>query len=833
MKRLSWFAYLAFIIPSAAAIIFAPMLGLGDHRDFILYQRIGLSRGLALQLLLWPGALAFLYEVLAIGAGVPAGRPRLSVVFESAWIDGRSIARGLFADVRAPVTQRELWMMAALATGFLIVFFVFLSKSLIWFKIPPEQHWWQAMLDFGLNWGAPIFSFGGNLLYSFGIQAALKGQLLPMEGVAHLFPIQHRIAATVTLYFIWTGALFWCIAAAIGLKPIYRVVFAGSVALLLSIPAGLNYVLWFLPPGFFTYQFTYAMWWGEAPILCLTTVVLFFLIGQQLSLLRNLCTAAGFAVGAFAIILAYPVGAIYFAPILGLYCLGLILTCRTRSEFWWKSVVSTLLAAAMLIARVPRFVTNLYSYTFGAYFFEFSPEPAASFDGNFLVIPTIHDPRGLFAFLIAFAALAMTAYAAKGALRRIAIAALVCEGGIITVTTTNLWLWQVPLPGVYAELAHAPVWGAFFVLAMIIVALLLDQRVAAWGHAAGPRCRRVVHHRRWMYGCFLIFTSAGYWMFQTPPATLSDYPPKHTPSVEFLIKELALTPGSQFRGRLMTVVPANLSGPATVDMFYEIVSNRYRRFLGNDYWIDPAASNIPTLNESHYFSTPPFFAIARIFFGSEGDGFGRTTIVLTRFDLRMARLVGARMVATNATAIPGGSLVYEAKAGDTELRIFRIDDVNVGQYSPVRARYAKNAADAIAIMRDKEFDPRLDVVVEGEIAADLVPATSSTVAVDRGPALVVRAASPRRSLLVLPFDYSRCLEMQATGGRAQLIPVNLQQTGLLFEGSIEARITYRFGIFRNSRCRGDDRKRADDLQIKEALVLNNRAILHHKRPALW
>jgi hypothetical protein len=282
----------------------------------------------------------------------------------------------------------------------------------------------------------------------------------------------------------------------------------------------------------------------------------------------------------------------------------------------------------------------------------------------------------------------------------------------------------------------------------------------------------------------------------------------------------------------MTLVPGTLRGPATPPMFYDIL-NEYRRFLGNDVWVDPLAFNIPVLNEFGHFSTPLTFTFDRIFFGKEDDTFDRATIVLTLFDLRIARLVGVRMVATDAPTVPGGTLVYEGKARNTDLRIFRIDDVNLGQYSPTRPRYVRTAADAIAAIKAAEFDPKLDVVVETEIASNLVLASSALVTVDRGPALVVHAASTKSSLLVLPFEYSHCLVLETAGGRAQLLPVNLQQVGLLFEGEVEARIAYRFGLFHNSGCRAEDRRRADDLKLKEALVLNNRVTLTRERPRLW
>jgi hypothetical protein len=282
----------------------------------------------------------------------------------------------------------------------------------------------------------------------------------------------------------------------------------------------------------------------------------------------------------------------------------------------------------------------------------------------------------------------------------------------------------------------------------------------------------------------------------------------------------------------MTLVPGTLDGPATPPIFYDIL-NEYRRYLGNDVWVDPLAFNVPVLNEFGHFSTPLTFAFCRIFFGKEGDAFDRATIVFTRFDLRIARLAGVRMVATDAPTVPGGTLVYEAKAGSTDLRLFRLEDVNLGQYSPTHPRYVRSAADAIAAIKAAEFDPKLDVVIETEIAGHLVPASSALVTVDRGPAVTVRAASSGSSLLVLPFEYSHCLELEVRGGRAQLLPVNLQQLGLLFDKEVEARITYRFGLFHNSRCRAEDHRRADDLKLKEALILNKRVTVTRERPKLW
>jgi hypothetical protein len=376
----------------------------------------------------------------------------------------------------------------------------------------------------------------------------------------------------------------------------------------------------------------------------------------------------------------------------------------------------------------------------------------------------------------------------------------------------------------------------FLVLAVLVAATLFDQRVAEWGNLAGskrsPAIQRAIDLRGYAYGAFCVLMVGACWFLQEQPSRASDYPPKPAPFGGLLERELALAPGARFRGRLLTIVPAGLQGPSNAPIFYDAVA-RYRRNFGNDFWVDPLAFNIPTMNEFSHFTSPFAFAFARIFFGRKDDQHDRTTVVYSRFDLRIARLLGVRMIATDALAIPGGTLAYEAKASDAELRIFRIEDVNVGQYSPRRTRHIQTATDAIAAIKSANFDPKLDAVVESEISADLVPATSAVLTVDRGPAFVVRATTPGRSLAVLPFEYSRCLEMTTNGGRAQLLPINLLQTGLLFEGSVEARIVYRFGLFHDPNCRAEDLRRADTLNLKEALIRNDRAVVVRKRPRLW
>lgn len=149
--------------------------------------------------------------------------------------------------------------------------------------------------------------------------------------------------------------------------------------------------------------------------------------------------------------------------------------------------------------------------------------------------------------------------------------------------------------------------------------------------------------------------------------------------------------------------PANLSGPSDWFAALDVLDGRYRRYLGNDHDIDVLPFNIPILNEYAFWTGPPTFTIFRVFFGKEGDAFSKSFFVLSHFDLRIARLVGVRMVVTDASTIPGGTLVYETKAGESDLRIFRIDDTNLGQYSPTFARRVRSPPSELRISIPNEM----------------------------------------------------------------------------------------------------------------------------------
>jgi hypothetical protein len=809
-------ALLGFALTSAAA----PLIGLGQGGDFLLFQLVGVGRGPAFKNSL---ALAFLlctYQALSIGIAATPRLPKWRAVLQAARIEGATTFTQLSGQPKSSIRNRQWQQVIILAAVFVVVFAIFLQKFLIDFEQDWDQVWLQTFLYYNVDWRTPIFSFAGNVLNNFGIQPPLKTQLLPILGLSQFFAHDQHILAAVVLFFIAMALLFWAIGAAWGLPPVSRAVFAGLVALMTTVPRGLDFIFGLLPPNFFTSYSVFLLWWQEAPILFLVTVVLFYWIGQGKSIITNILYGVGFALGCFLAVLGYPVGGIYFVPLIGLYCLAFFCTSVARAESMWKGAVCAAMAVAMLAAKVPQFFANLYAYSFGSYFVDLLRAPVfESVKDTFMVTLSWRegDLRDLVIFIISMATVAVVAFRGTGALRRFAIAVLVCEAAIITIGSVNALIFKLPVALAYAELAHSPLWGAYFVLACMSIAVVIDRRLAtlsvfASGRMAPP-LRYVIKHRRTIYASALaavLFAIA----ILLPPHQGTPYPPAQPPIVQLLEREVAVTPGAPFRGRVLITIFGE--GNA-----FDVTEQKYRRTLGNDLYVDLLPFGIPTLNEFRHWTSPLTFAFLRAFFGYDRDTFDKGFFKLTAYDPKIARLMGVRMVVSNVELFDG-VLLHEQKAEDSDLRIYRLDGINLGQFSPMRPLRISTAAEAVAAMKTTSFDPQRDVIVEGELPVDLVPAETVSITIEAGPQLHIRATSHGHSLLALPFEFSHCLRLHAPAGTsAYLLPVNLQQTGLIFEGQTEVTIEYRYGLFGDAQCRGADLDRANALRLRKLVSAPN------------
>jgi hypothetical protein len=133
--------------------------------------------------------------------------------------------------------------------------------------------------------------------------------------------------------------------------------------------------------------------------------------------------------------------------------------------------------------------------------------------------------------------------------------------------------------------------------------------------------------------------------------------------------------------------------------------------------------------------------------------------------------------------------------------VYEYSDSNAGNYSPTTVVIARDAPSILQHLWSTSFDPRQSIVLPERVGEPLVEATGGKMFFERG-AIRVQAESRGHSLLLLPVQYSHCLVL-SEGVKAKLLPANLAQTAVLFQGSIDLRIYFEYGLFRPG-CRRQD-----------------------------
>jgi histidinol-phosphate phosphatase family protein len=294
------------------------------------------------------------------------------------------------------------------------------------------------------------------------------------------------------------------------------------------------------------------------------------------------------------------------------------------------------------------------------------------------------------------------------------------------------------------------------------------------------------------------------------------YPPESTPIASILSHETALRPGSVFRGRAADMIGRSLD--RNVD---------WLELHGMDAGLVQATGNELRVVGLHYFGIPglfqytptisPFlYAVTSRLLGLPGDKQMRSVIVLRDINPRILAMLGVRFVITDREYDGPASLRTSVPVKDRTLLLYEIADPNLGNYSPTKVSRVATATDIITRLGNSDFDPKTEIIAdiakEGE---RLVPARNASVTF-LGRSLRVQAESDGRSILLLPLEFSRCLEAKAADNeRPTLFRADLLETGILFSRRLDATLSIRTGPFLNPACRLWDLLDARALKVGE------------------
>jgi len=297
-------------------------------------------------------------------------------------------------------------------------------------------------------------------------------------------------------------------------------------------------------------------------------------------------------------------------------------------------------------------------------------------------------------------------------------------------------------------------------------------------------------------------------------APRQDVPSVRDPSLRnYLHENASIEVGRPFRGYTATIwvdkygeigVGSRDTPLRDAKLYYygrEYFSARYgETFTETDLW----DLNIPTLEEYGEWTSVQAHAFLLRLLAPAGTATHSNYLRAFAIDPDILRAVGVRYILTDAetldpSAVLRGFVSDPSSRRTPPVRLFELSNPNLGTYSPTQFVKA-TTADEIA-QRIRENKNRLDevAVVPDDIPSTTAKARNVVMIVERD-GLRVQATSDGPAHILLPVQFSHCLAV-VNGAAARLTRANLFQTLMSFDGTVDARIEFRFGLFADNTCR--------------------------------
>jgi len=609
---------------------------------------------------------------------------------------------------------------------------------------------------------------------------------------------------------------------------------AGWVITLLTF----QFVGWHLIPNTFRFFPHYA----TVAVITTITAALLLLVGAS-PLRKAIILGSLSFIGITYIVIAAPTLLILGAPQFAVFGLVSLAAAAGRRQLLSRLAIMTAIMALCLAAGYAFFIGGLTSYTAANFFRNLS---IRSGPPSLLlwteVTPHFFTVERSFVFFGLLGGL-WAAVRGTGTLRLAAIAFVSTASVYLTVGIIHAYYPFWFGPGlVYFENFLFPYHSIFAVLLCTEPARILAGVSGSW------RCGISPHASRVLLGIVAVAIAILPWFYirerqrtvdTAAPNFYTPHPQLTTPITDILKREIALKPGGPFRGREATLTGRIFAPSINVDLRrpWLIDATDYLALFvtGNSHtaaglWQD----SIPTLLEYNQLITPAYFVFCRFFFTEPVDQQWRNMVMMRRIDPRLLAAVGVRFIVTDAPFNGNARLrqtldvpvqeetltrigVRQPIASFT-LYLYELPQANLGQYSPTELVTVRTASQMLDVLAKPSTDLTAIAVTAEDVHERLVPAQLNQFLINKGY-FTVKAMSSGWSVLVLPLEYSRCLHVRASGPEAatvRLFRADLLLTAVLFKHQLDAQITYHTGPFTDSRCRLEDARDMEKIEIGSA-----------------
>ena len=674
---------------------------------------------------------------------------------------------------------------------------------------------------------ADLFSQTANVLVYGNVDYGLNPRLMPAFFLARLVPDDWVVVAVYTGFSI---EIFVAVFLACWLFQLPTIVASLSAwtACLAFLPYGWPYVVWvelsIIIPGLYTASAVFILFAG-----------LFFQVGKSSSV-ATFGLALILVLGALYSVIALVQFTVLLFFMLGWSCFGVTLLSSTWKEAGMKALSGSLVILVFGVLGIFGYIESYYGHNWvelvslnpgrpQILFLErLSALQAALSNFNFYQAFHIARPgmpawisKQFAIFSLASLGLLLLLFSNRrdGSLFRFLIIFLVTLCGYLT------WQWA------YLEAIMAPLWAVMFSIGVVVLYRLLSflaihSVFGKWWDGASlyfaRRMRADLSFDRIIFFIImgtLIVGMAGHIKHANlgwPSYRYGQTP--HGEMFQLLDDNIGLRRNEVFRGRL-----ANIARAEKVDILpdgrqyiYEAQQSldhdvAFTIMKGADFRHSTMVKDIPTLFDVTRFIAPGTVATMNYFLTEPIHYKQPQFLYPSRYDARWMAFFGIRYVIHSELIDSATEPLITQRLGEHSLYLYEVPHPNIGNYSPTEVVFAESLSGALGIMADREFDFREKVVVDQPISMPLVLAAYTHLNIVRGQ-LDFQATSSGWSLVVLPFEFSRCLRVSRRPGFVGPLPtlqrVNTHQIGVLFERETAVIISFVFGPLENTGCRSKD-----------------------------
>ena len=260
-------------------------------------------------------------------------------------------------------------------------------------------------------------------------------------------------------------------------------------------------------------------------------------------------------------------------------------------------------------------------------------------------------------------------------------------------------------------------------------------------------------------------------------------------------------------------IPAVSSVPSVVNDVSFIGTSDYRgrvAFLGSYINYQTFIDNrIPLLNDYSHNLSPLAYRFHEKFFLDSDFGQWRNHFKFGPKNLNLYELVGVKYLLASLSfadeyLVDREDIQFVQKPSENKVGVIELVRPNLGNFSPVNALVADNLRQTYQIL--STINLRSDVVLLDEPKMSLQAARESKMTVVDGDLRVI-ASSAGDSVLVLPFEFSSCINFEEKSEKSNFIRAELANgllTAVFFSKNLDLTISYRLGLFENQDCRLKD-----------------------------